>query len=137
MFQDTAHKAKEKEKGKSPNPHPYEDPEGRVDLPASIKCNVDHWKRPVEFILAKTPVVVDPKSLKEGIDLLSVNDHLANSEVKAIHLHKELFSVTPTFKTKRPIVAKAFEEKFQELYEEVDKRLQLRRVTSFEIQQVV
>ena len=57
-------------------------------------------------------------------------------------MHKELFSVengflTPTFKTKRPIVAKAFEEKFQELYEEVDKRLQLRRVTSFEIQQVV
>jgi len=63
-------------------------------------------------------------------------------QVKAIHLHKELFSVengflTPTFKTKRAIVAKAFEQKFQELYEEVDKRLQLRRLTSFEIQQVV
>ena len=32
------------------------------------------------FIL-QTPVVVDPKSLTEGIDLLSVNDHLTNSEV--------------------------------------------------------
>jgi len=36
--------------------HPYEDPEGRVDLPASIKCNVDHWKRPVEFIQDKVHV---------------------------------------------------------------------------------
>ena len=63
-------------------------------------------------------------------------------QVKAIRLHKELMSVengflTPTFKTKRAVVAKAFEEKFQELYEEVDKRLQLRRDTSVEIQQVV
>lgn len=63
-------------------------------------------------------------------------------QVKAIHVHNELFSVengflTPTFKTKRAIVAKAFEEKFQELYEEVDKRLEFRRLTSFEIQQVV
>ena len=33
--------------------HPYEDPEGRIDLPASIKSQVDHWKRPVEFILEK------------------------------------------------------------------------------------
>ena len=63
-------------------------------------------------------------------------------QVKAIHLHKELFSVengflTPTFKTKRAIVVKAFEEKFQDLYEEVDKRQEFRRLTSFEIQQVV
>ena len=33
--------------------HPYEDPEGRIDLPASIRCQVDHWKRPVEFIVEK------------------------------------------------------------------------------------
>lgn len=33
--------------------HPYEDPEGRIDLPASIKCQVDHWKRPVEFVVEK------------------------------------------------------------------------------------
>lgn len=68
--------------------------------------------------------------------------HVFSLQVKAIHVHDELFSVengflTPTFKTKRAIVAKAFEEKFQELYEEVDKRLEFRRLTSFEIQQVV
>ena len=33
--------------------HPYEDPEGRIDLPASFKSQVDHWKRPVEFIYEK------------------------------------------------------------------------------------
>lgn len=78
---DTSHKPKEKEKGKSPNLHPYEDPEGRIDLPSSIKSYVDHWKKPVEFMLEKSPVVVDPKSLAEEIDLLSVNDHLTNSEL--------------------------------------------------------
>ncbi|XP_015772196.1 PREDICTED: androglobin-like [Acropora digitifera] len=78
---ETIHKAKEKEKGKSPNPHPYEDPEGRVELPASISSQVDHWKRPCEFIVEKTPLVVDIKSLTEGIDLLSANDHLTHSEL--------------------------------------------------------
>ena len=29
----------------------------------------------------QAPVVVDPKSLTEGIDLLSANDHLTHSEV--------------------------------------------------------
>lgn len=48
-------------------------------------------------------------------------------QVKAISLHKELFSVdngflTPTFKTKRPVVQKFFEKTLQELYAEVDKR---------------
>jgi hypothetical protein len=33
--------------------HPYEDPEGRIDLPQTIKSRVDHWKRPVDFILEK------------------------------------------------------------------------------------
>lgn len=78
---ETVHRAKEKEKGKSPNPHPYEDPEGRVELPASISSQVDHWKRPCEFIVEKTPLVVDIKSLTEGIDLLSANDHLTHSEL--------------------------------------------------------
>lgn len=63
-------------------------------------------------------------------------------QVKAIHLHNELFSIengflTPTFKTKRPIVQKAFERKFQELNAEVDDRAQYVRSTSFEIQKVV
>ncbi|XP_048577844.1 androglobin isoform X3 [Nematostella vectensis] len=77
---DTTHKAKEKEKGKSPNPHPYEDPEGRIDLPQSLRYRVDHWKRPVDFILEKVPVVVDPKSLTQEIDLLCNNGHLADCE---------------------------------------------------------
>lgn len=33
------------------------------------------------FFSLQTPVVVDPKSLTGGVDLLSVNDHLTNSEV--------------------------------------------------------
>ena len=39
--------------------HPYEDPEGRIDLPVSIKSQVDHWKRPVEFMLEKVEVKVN------------------------------------------------------------------------------
>ena len=33
------------------------------------------------FLFMQAPVVVDPKSLIEGIDLLSANDHLTHSEV--------------------------------------------------------
>ena len=38
--------------------HPYEDPEGRIDLPASMRSQVDHWKRPVEFIYEKVQFVL-------------------------------------------------------------------------------
>ncbi|XP_068698412.1 androglobin-like isoform X1 [Montipora foliosa] len=98
---DIVHKAKEKEKGKSPNLHPYEDPEGRIDLPASITGQVDHWKRPCEFIVEKAPVVVDTKSLTDGLDLLSANDHLTHSELlrwiigQVTCLWKQHFKVDP------------------------------------------
>lgn len=39
----------------------------------SIKCFL--------YLPLQSPVIVDPKSLAEEIDLLSVNDHLTNSEV--------------------------------------------------------
>ena len=63
-------------------------------------------------------------------------------QVKAIYLNKEPFSVengflTPTFKTKRIVVQKAFKNKLQELNAEVDNSARVLRQTSFEIQQVV
>ncbi|XP_028410021.1 androglobin-like isoform X2 [Dendronephthya gigantea] len=80
---DISHKGKDKEKGKSPNLHAYEDPEGRVDLPAVIQAKVECWKRPVDFIEDKTPVIVDPDGSKEkDIDLISSSsDVISCSEI--------------------------------------------------------
>ncbi|CAB3995944.1 androglobin-like isoform X3 [Paramuricea clavata] len=81
---DISHKGKDKEKGKSPNLHAFEDPEGRIDLPHVLQTSVDCWKRPVDFIEDKTPVIVDPDSLKEKeIDLTSSSslDVISNSEI--------------------------------------------------------
>lgn len=83
------------------------------------------------------------KAIMEDMTKKGKEGNLSSFEqVKEIHLHNELFSVengflTPTFKTKRALVANAFEQKFLELYEKVDKRMQYVRSTSFEIQQVV
>uniref|UniRef100_A0A2C9K873 Uncharacterized protein n=1 Tax=Biomphalaria glabrata TaxID=6526 RepID=A0A2C9K873_BIOGL len=57
----------------------YEDPDGRLEMPPSVK--VDHWKRPADFITDRVPVVVDTEHIPEGIDLLSQNGHLDNSEM--------------------------------------------------------
>uniref|UniRef100_A0A3P8URJ8 Androglobin n=1 Tax=Cynoglossus semilaevis TaxID=244447 RepID=A0A3P8URJ8_CYNSE len=54
----------------------FEDPEGRIPLPPSLK--VHSWKRPTEFIGKTPPVVVgnDP-----FFDLISPNDHLTCIEM--------------------------------------------------------
>eukprot|EP00057_Strongylocentrotus_purpuratus_P006163 XP_011660637.1 PREDICTED: androglobin isoform X28 [Strongylocentrotus purpuratus] len=78
---DAPHKPKEKEKGKSPSSmqHFFDDPEGRIELPTSLRHRVDHWRRPQDFITDKTPVVYDPDSTKD-IDLLTNNEHLDECE---------------------------------------------------------
>ncbi|EOA99832.1 Uncharacterized protein C6orf103, partial [Anas platyrhynchos] len=68
---------KEKEKsGKSPISHVFDDPEGKIELPASLK--VHSWKRPQEFLINKIPVVVKNEN---SCDLFLGNEHLFCSEM--------------------------------------------------------
>ncbi|NWU70559.1 ADGB protein, partial [Pterocles burchelli] len=68
---------KEKEKtGRSPISHVFEDPEGKIELPASLK--VHSWKRPREFLTNEVPVVVKNET---SFDLFSANEHLFCSEL--------------------------------------------------------
>ncbi|KAM9019058.1 androglobin isoform 1-T1 [Ara ararauna] len=74
---DTGKAGKEKDKtGKSPTSHFFEDPEGKIELPASLK--VHSWKRPHEFLAPKIPVVVKNEA---SFDLLSENEHIFCSEL--------------------------------------------------------
>ncbi|NWQ88701.1 ADGB protein, partial [Burhinus bistriatus] len=74
---DTGKAGKEKEKtGKSPISHVFEDPEGKIELPASLK--VHSWKRPHEFLTSKIPVVVKNET---SFDLFSANEHIFCSEL--------------------------------------------------------
>ncbi|XP_025072087.1 androglobin isoform X2 [Alligator sinensis] len=74
---DTGKTGKEKDKsGKSPVLHVFEDPEGKIELPPSLKVN--SWKRPHEFLFNKVPVVVKNES---WFDLFSGNEHLFGSEL--------------------------------------------------------
>ncbi|OWF38911.1 Androglobin [Mizuhopecten yessoensis] len=76
---DVAHKGGAKDKGKSPvATHLYEDPDGRIDMPPSLKTH--YWKRPCDYITEKTPVVVDQDCLGE-FDLIKANEHLHHSEL--------------------------------------------------------
>ncbi|CAL8392568.1 unnamed protein product [Gadus morhua 'NCC'] len=64
--------------GKSPSVATmfYEEPEGKVSLPSSLK--VHSWKRPSEFIVNKTPTVVETVA---AFDLIPANGHLIGSEM--------------------------------------------------------
>ncbi|XP_030355677.1 androglobin isoform X2 [Strigops habroptila] len=74
---DTGKAGKEKDKtGKSPISHFFEDPEGKIELPASLK--VHSWKRPHEFLAHKIPVVVKNET---SFDLVSENEHIFCSEL--------------------------------------------------------
>uniref|UniRef100_A0A8C6F375 Androglobin n=1 Tax=Monodon monoceros TaxID=40151 RepID=A0A8C6F375_MONMO len=69
--------AKEKDKtGKSPVLHFFEDPEGKIELPPSLK--IYSWKRPQDFLINQAPVVVKNEIL---FDLFSANEHLLCSEL--------------------------------------------------------
>ncbi|XP_062043267.1 androglobin [Lepus europaeus] len=74
---DTGKGGKEKDKtGKSPIFHFFEDPEGKIELPASMK--IYSWKRPQDLIISRTPVVVKNEAM---FDLFSANEHLLRSEL--------------------------------------------------------
>ncbi|XP_073528793.1 androglobin [Phyllobates terribilis] len=74
---DTGKGGKEKDKtGKSPALHFFDDPEGKIELPANLK--IHSWKRPHEFITSTPPVVVKDEN---SCDLLSANEHLIGSEL--------------------------------------------------------
>ncbi|XP_047713958.1 androglobin isoform X4 [Prionailurus viverrinus] len=62
--------------GKSPVFHFFEDPEGKIELPPSLK--IYSWKRPQDFLFNRTPVVVKNEIL---FDLFSANEHLLCSEL--------------------------------------------------------
>ncbi|XP_058522922.1 androglobin isoform X1 [Ochotona princeps] len=74
---DTGKGGKEKDKtGKSPIYHFFEDPEGKIELPASLK--IYSWKRPQDLITNRTPVVVKNETM---FDLFTPNEHLLCSEL--------------------------------------------------------
>lgn len=54
----------------------FDDPQGKVELPASLRVHT--WKRPSEYIVNMTPVVVDKEA---AFDLTSANEHLLSSEL--------------------------------------------------------
>ncbi|XP_048842434.1 androglobin isoform X2 [Brienomyrus brachyistius] len=62
--------------GKSPSLPVFEDPEGKIELPGSLK--VCSWIRPLDFIAPKPPVVVENEST---FDITSANEHLLCSEL--------------------------------------------------------
>ncbi|XP_035473900.2 androglobin isoform X2 [Scophthalmus maximus] len=73
---DSSKGADEGKTNKSPNAPFFEEPEGKISLPPSL--NVHSWKRPTEFIVNKSPVIVESQMT---FDLISANDHLICNEL--------------------------------------------------------
>ncbi|MGH0171138.1 UNVERIFIED_CONTAM: hypothetical protein FKN15_060638 [Acipenser sinensis] len=64
--------------GKSPSLNFFEDPEGKIELPPSVK--IHSWKRPSEFLTMsdKALVIVENEC---WFDFISANEHLVGSEL--------------------------------------------------------
>nr|XP_012607645.1 androglobin isoform X2 [Microcebus murinus] len=74
---DAGKSGKEKDKtAKSPVFHYFEDPEGKIELPPSLK--IYSWKRPQDVLIQGVPVVVKNEIM---FDLFSANEHLLCSEL--------------------------------------------------------
>ncbi|XP_041952167.1 androglobin isoform X1 [Alosa sapidissima] len=71
-----ATKSKDAKGAKGSHAQLFEDPEGRVDLPVSLK--VHSWKRPSDYLVNKVPVVVENEC---AFDLTTANEHLLCSEL--------------------------------------------------------
>ncbi|XP_056344605.1 androglobin [Oenanthe melanoleuca] len=67
---DTGKAGKEKP-GKGQISPEFDDPEGKIKLPASLK--VHSWKRPQEFLAKEVPVIVQNET---SFDLVSANEHI-------------------------------------------------------------
>ncbi|XP_062344986.1 androglobin [Cinclus cinclus] len=72
---DTGKAGKEKP-GKGQISPGFDDPEGKIRLPASLK--VHSWKRPQEFLTKEVPVIVRNET---SFDLVSANEHIFHCEL--------------------------------------------------------
>eukprot|EP00794_Sanderia_malayensis_P000438 gene438-1079_t len=109
---DTGHKGRVEHKGKSPNAsvHYFEEPEGRIELPTSLKDKVYSWRRPQDFVTdGKTPVIVEQESLKcKEIDLVSSCEAVADSEL----MRWIISGVTALYKIQNPAEQESSQSSF-------------------------